>query len=167
MQIVTDTVSGPHANPDLHPSDQVTPLAAGSPVGASRFPAGASARWLRHRLLLPQPFFAYQTQYSDANLSNFAFAPSFGLTRTRLIIHGQIHPLLQLRFEANIASSIDLLDMYALVPIARWLNIQVGQFRVPFSRQELVSERALPVRQQLALVRIRATGQHHIHPFVR
>ena len=25
------------------------------------------------------------------------------------------------------------------MPIARWLNIQIGQFRVPFSRQELVS----------------------------
>jgi hypothetical protein len=59
------------------------------------------------------------------------------------VIHGQAHPLLQVRIEFNISDRIQLLDAYALVPIRRWLQLQVGQFRVPFSREELVSSSRL------------------------
>jgi hypothetical protein len=74
------------------------------------------------------------------------------LRRTRVVIHGQAHPQLQVRLEFGLSDRLELLDTYALVPVRRWLQLQIGQFRVPFSRQELVRH-ALPVRRPRALER--------------
>jgi hypothetical protein len=138
--VINSAISGPNANPDLHPADEpyVTPLAAGGPAGASRYAPGVAQRWLDIGVYT-QPRFTYTTGYDADSMSNFSPPPGFTLRRTRIIVHAQLHPLLQLRMEANMADRFDLLDAYALIPVHRAFQIQLGQFRVPFSRQELVS----------------------------
>jgi len=130
--------NGSVASPDLRPPDFVPPLAAGGHVGASRFPEGVAERWLDLGFYA-QPQFIVQTGYNLDSTSNFSLPPGVSLQRTRVVIHGQAHPLLQMRVEFNMSNNLDLLDAYALVPVRRWLQVQIGQFRVPFSRQELTS----------------------------
>lgn len=129
---------GSVASPDLRPPDFVPPLAAGGHVGASRFPEGVAERWLDLGFFA-QPQFIVQTGYDSGASSNFSLPPGVNLVRSRVVVHGQAHPLLQVRMEFNLSDRVDLLDVYALVPIRRWLQVQIGQFRVPFSRQELTS----------------------------
>jgi hypothetical protein len=134
--------NGPVASPDLRPPDFVPPLAAGGHVGASRFPEGVAERWLDIGIYT-QPQFTFQTGYQSDSTTNFSLPPGVGVQRTRFIFHAQPHPLLQVRAEFNLSDRVDLLDAYALVPVRRWLQVQAGQFRVPFSRQELTSSSRL------------------------
>lgn len=135
---LSNLFTGSGASPDLRPPDFVPPLAAGGHVGSSRYPEGVAERWLDIGFFA-QPQFIYQTGFDSDSSTNFSLPPGVSLPRTRVVIHGQVHPLLQMRFEFNMSNNLDLLDAYALVPIRRWLQVQIGQFRVPFSRQELVS----------------------------
>lgn len=130
--------TGSTASPDLLPPQFVPPLASGGHVGASRFPEGVADRWLDVGFYT-QPQFTFQSGYNTDSTSNFSLPPSVGMQRTRFVFHAQAHPLLQVRAEFNLSDRVDLLDAYALVPIRRWLHVQLGQFRVPFSRQELTS----------------------------
>ena len=129
---------GSAASPDLRPADFTPPLAAGGHVGASRYPEGVAERWLDIGFFA-QPQFVFQTGYDFNSATNFSVPPGVNLQRTRVVVHGQAHPLLQMRIEFNLSDRLELLDSYALVPVRRWLQVQIGQFRVPFSRQELVS----------------------------
>lgn len=130
--------TGSLASPDLRPPTFTPPLAAGGHVGASRYPEGVAERWLDIGFFA-QPQFVYQTGYDTAATSNFSVPPGVSLQRTRFVVHGQVHPLLQVRMEFGLSDRLELFDSYALVPVRRWLQLQLGQFRVPFSRQELVS----------------------------
>ncbi len=129
---------GSVASPDLRPPDFTPPLAAGGHVGASRFPEGVAVRWLDIGFFA-QPQFVAQTGYDPDSSTNFSAPPGVSLQRTRMVVHGQAHPLLQMRMEFNLSDRLELLDSYAFVPVRRGLQVQIGQFRVPFSRQELVS----------------------------
>lgn len=129
---------GAVASPDLRLPDFVPPLAAGGHVGASRFPEGVAVRWLDIGFFA-QPQFVLQTGYDGDARTNFSVAPGVNLRRTRVVVHGQAHPLLQVRIEFGLSDRLELYDTYALVPVRRWLQFQIGQFRAPFSRQELVS----------------------------
>ena len=129
---------GSVASPDLRLPDFTPPLAAGGHVGASRFPEGVAERWLDIGFFA-QPQFVFQTGYDTEARTNFSVAPGVNLRRTRVVVHGQAHPLLQVRLEFGLSDRLELYDTYALVPVRRWLQFQIGQFRVPFSRQELVS----------------------------
>ncbi len=131
-------VLGASASPDLRPPDFTPPLAAGGHVGASRYPEGVAERWLDIGFFA-QPQFALQTGCDFGSSTNFSAPPGVTIQRTRVVVHGQAHPLLQMRIEFNLSDRLELLDSYALVPVRRWLQLQIGQFRVPFSRQELVS----------------------------
>lgn len=129
---------GSLASPDLRLPDYLPPLAAGGHVGASRYPEGVAERWLDIGFFA-QPQFVFQTGYDTDARTNFSVAPGVNLRRNRVVIHGQAHPLLQVRLEFGLSDRLELFDTYALVPVRRWLQFQIGQFRVPFSRQELVS----------------------------
>lgn len=129
---------GSLASPDLRTPDFVPPLAAGGHVGSSRYPEGVAVRWLDIGFFA-QPQFVLQTGYDTGATTNFSVAPGVNLRRNRVVIHGQAHPLLQVRVEFGLSDRLELYDTYALVPVRRWLQFQIGQFRVPFSRQELVS----------------------------
>lgn len=131
-------LNGSLASPDLRPAEFAPPLAAGGHVGQSRYPEGVAERWLDVGFYA-QPQFVYQTGYDNDSVSNFSVAPGVNLRRTRMVVHGQAHPLLQVRLEFGLSANLELFDTYALVPVRRWLQVQIGQFRVPFSRQELVS----------------------------
>lgn len=135
---ISNAFTGAGASPDLRLPEFSQPLAAGGHVGASRYPEGVAVRWLDIGFFA-QPQFLFQTGYDFDSSTNFSLPPGVSLQRTRLVVHGQVHPLLQVRMEFNLSDRLELLDSYALVPIRRWLQVQVGQFRVPFSRQELVS----------------------------
>lgn len=130
--------TGSVASPDLRLPDFVPPLAAGGHVGASRYPEGVAVRWLDIGFFA-QPQFVFQTGYDTEARTNFSVAPGVNLRRNRVVIHGQAHPLLQVRLEFGLSDRLELYDTYALVPVRRWLQFQIGQFRVPYSRQEMVS----------------------------
>ncbi len=134
-------LGGPGAAPDLRPpptQSWLTPLAAGGHAGQSRYPEDVSWRWFDINFYT-QALFTYQTGFDPDAAVNFSAPPGLTLRRTRVVLHGQAHPMLQVRMEVNIGDRVDLLDAYVLVPVRRWLQVQAGQFRVPFSRQELVS----------------------------
>jgi len=135
---LVELFSGSVASPDLRLPDFTPPLAAGGHVGASRFPEGVAERWLDIGFFA-QPQLQVMTGFDADAATNFSFPPGVSLRRARVVIHGQAHPLLQVRLEFNLSDRLELFDAYALVPIRRWLQLQIGQFRVPFSRQELVS----------------------------
>lgn len=131
-------LAGSAASPDLRPPDFVPPLAAGGHVGASRLPEGVAARWLDLGFFA-QPQLVAQTGYDPGAAPGLSLPPGVALRRTRVILHGQAHPLLQVRAEFNLSDAPALLDAYALVPVRRWLQVQMGQFRAPSSRQELTA----------------------------
>ncbi len=133
---------GSVASPDLRPPEFLQPLAAGGHVGMSRYPEGVAERWLDVGFFA-QPRFTFQTGWSPDSASNFSNPPGISMRRTRLVLHGQAHPLLQVRMEFNVSDRIELLDTYALIPFHRAIQLQVGQFRVPFTRMEQVSSTRL------------------------
>ena len=133
---------GSVASPDLRSPEFLQPLAAGGHVGMSRYPEGVAERWLDVGFFA-QPRFTFQTGWSPDSASNFSNPPGISMRRTRLVLHGQAHPLLQVRMEFNVSDRIELLDTYALIPFHRAIQLQVGQFRVPFTRMEQVSSTRL------------------------
>ncbi len=114
-----------------------TPLAAGGEAGTSRCDDRAP-RWFDLNFWAA-PRFTLQEGYEASATRNYSAPPGFRVRRARIILHGQAHPLLQVRFEADVATGFNILDAYLLVPFRRYLNVQAGQFRVPFGREELLS----------------------------
>jgi phosphate-selective porin len=101
-----------------------------------------------------------QTRYSDAA----GTTGSFELRRARLNLRGDISDKIAYRLQADFVRSPVLLDAYVDVNHLSWARLRVGQFKVPFSYENLMSsrelltvERSLPV---LTLVPGRDTGNN-------
>ncbi len=77
------------------------------------------------------------TQYSytqqELNDRTLDETSVFQVRRARLDITGDIHPILDFRLQVDFANSPRIMDAYMRVKICKYLNIQAGQFKIPFT----------------------------------
>lgn len=58
---------------------------------------------------------------------------TFNVRRARLDIKGNINPYLEFRVQGDLAGSPKLVDGFVKVKLAKYFNIQAGQFKIPFT----------------------------------
>ncbi len=63
----------------------------------------------------------------------------FDIRRARFDIKGNFTPYFAYRLQADFAGSPKLLDAYAEIRLSDYFNITIGQFRIPFSLENLTS----------------------------
>lgn len=61
----------------------------------------------------------------------------FDIRRVRLAASGDLSPRLDYKVQAEYETSVKVIDAYARVRIAKPFNIQVGEFKVPYSQETL------------------------------
>lgn len=69
----------------------------------------------------------------------------FDVRRARLDLRGNVSPRFNYRLQADLAGSLKILDAYAEIKIAHFLSITIGQFRIPFSLENLTPVNKLEV----------------------
>lgn len=91
-----------------------------------------------------QPRFTYQQQDKRAAV-NFTPNPAFTVQHARVGLYGQVASWARLVVEFELAGSqsTPLIDAFGVATAAPELSVTAGQFRVPFSRQNLLPGKAL------------------------
>jgi phosphate-selective porin OprO/OprP len=90
--------------------------------------------------------FVFQQPGTDQN-------STMAIDRARLSVDGTFFKVFRLRVENDFASSSGLRDAYiAYVPMSE-ANLQLGQYKVPFSYEALLSSRYIPFVERAAVVR--------------
>jgi phosphate-selective porin OprO and OprP len=69
----------------------------------------------------------------------------FDIRRARLDVKGNFTPYLSFRLQTELAVSPKILDAYAEIKLSDYFNITVGQFRIPFSLENLTTVYKLEV----------------------
>lgn len=64
---------------------------------------------------------------------------AFDIRRARLDIKGNLTPFFGYRLQTELAGSPKLLDAYGEIKIKDYLNVTIGQFKIPFSLENLAS----------------------------
>ena len=77
-------------------------------------------------------------KYSDKDNSN-----SFDIRRARLSASGKLHPKLEYKIQAEYETSVKILDAYFIYKVHPAFNIQVGQFKAPFTQESYISPTSL------------------------
>lgn len=62
---------------------------------------------------------------------------SFDIRRVRIAASGDLSPRLDYKVQAEYETSVKIIDAFARVKIAKPFNIQVGEFKVPYSQETL------------------------------
>lgn len=84
----------------------------------------------------------YNLNYSDGFASGKEVVNGFELSRTYLGVTGRVHERLGYEVNGDFASDggeFSVQDAYAWFQAAEGLRVRVGQFKLPYSREELVS----------------------------
>ena len=74
----------------------------------------------------------YERQLQNDNLT-LEEINTFNVRRARLDIKGNINPYLEFRLQGDFAGSPKLVDGFVKVKLAKYFNIQAGQFKIPFT----------------------------------
>ena len=91
-------------------------------------------------LLLPvQIQFAGYTQVRYQVFDEKTKKDGFDIRRARFDMKGNFTPYFAYRLQADFAGSPKLLDAYAEIKLNDYFNITIGQFRIPFSLENLTS----------------------------
>ncbi len=77
------------------------------------------------------------------NLDEMGKIDGFDIRRARIDLKGAISPYWNIRFQADLAGTPKLIDAYGECKIADYVNITIGQFKVPFSMENLASSNKL------------------------
>ena len=85
------------------------------------------------------------TQVRYQNLEEKGKKDGFDIRRARIDLNGNFTPYLSYRLMADFAASPKLLDAYAEIKLNDYFNLTIGQFRVPFSLENLIPVRKLDV----------------------
>ncbi len=80
-------------------------------------------------------FLNFRYQYSDADGS----ITGFDVRRARLDLKGDISERFDYRLQVDFAGSVKILDAYFRYKIVQQANIEVGQFKIPFSLENVYS----------------------------
>ena len=75
----------------------------------------------------------YSLNYDDE------MASSFQVRRTRLDFKGRLSKSVDFRMQADLASSPKLLDAYVRMRFNKAFTLQIGQFKIPFSLENILS----------------------------
>lgn len=75
----------------------------------------------------------YGYTYQQDNDSEVEQTSVFQVRRARLDVRGEIHPKFEYRIQAELANSPKLLDAYVKLKFCKYANLQVGQFKIPFT----------------------------------
>lgn len=77
-------------------------------------------------------------QYNDVDDAN-----SFDVRRARLSASGKLNPKLEYKIQAEYETSVKILDAYFVYKVHPAFNVQVGQFKAPFTQESYISPTAL------------------------
>lgn len=83
------------------------------------------------------------TQVRYQNLDEMGKIDGFDIRRARIDLKGSISPYWNIRFQADLAGTPKLIDAYGECKIADYINLTIGQFKVPFSMENLASSNKL------------------------
>ena len=75
----------------------------------------------------------YETQLQNGGETLDVISNTFNVRRARLDFKGNINPHLEFRVQADMAQSPKLVDGFVKVKLAKYFNIQAGQFKIPFT----------------------------------
>jgi phosphate-selective porin len=92
-------------------------------------------------------FFQLQgyTQVRYQQLQESGKNSGFDIRRARLDLKGSVTPVFGYRLLADFAGSPRLIDAYTEIKLADYFTITAGQFKIPFSYENLVPDRELEV----------------------
>ncbi len=74
----------------------------------------------------------YERQLQNDNFTLKEIS-TFNVRRARLDIKGNINPYLEFRLQGDFAVSPKMVDGFVKVKLAKYFNIQAGQFKIPFT----------------------------------
>lgn len=77
------------------------------------------------------------------NLDEMGKIDGFDIRRARIDLKGSISPYWNIRFQADLAGTPKLIDAYGECKIADYVNLTIGQFKIPFSMENLASSNKL------------------------
>jgi phosphate-selective porin OprO and OprP len=83
------------------------------------------------------------TQIRYLNMEEKGKRSGFDIRRARLDLRGAVTPYLSYRFQTDFADKPKILDAYGEIKISDFFNITVGQFKIPFSMENLASSNKL------------------------
>jgi phosphate-selective porin OprO and OprP len=86
------------------------------------------------------------------NLDEAGKMDGFDIRRARFDVRGNISPIWNYRVQLDLAVSPKLLDAYAECKLADFFNLTVGQFKVPFSLENLTSSNKLEMIDRSQIV---------------
>ena len=75
----------------------------------------------------------YDLDQQENNDGTFTDINTLNVRRARLDFKGNINPHLEFRVQADMAQSPKLVDGFVKVKLAKYFNIQAGQFKIPFT----------------------------------
>lgn len=80
-------------------------------------------------------FINTQFEFTHQDLGNQDFTESsvIQVRRARLDLKGSITPKIDFRLQGDLAISPKLIDAYVRIKFCRYINLQVGQYKIPFS----------------------------------
>ncbi len=77
--------------------------------------------------------FQYDYTNQTANDNTLQETSAFQIRRARIDLKGNITPRLDFRLQADFANSPKLVDAFVRVKFCRYINLQAGQFKTPFT----------------------------------
>lgn len=89
----------------------------------------------------------------DRECSDVSTPMGFGLQRTRLHFEGASNDLASYHIELRTIPNVELLEASVRFQLGDYFALRVGRYRVPYSRQELVSESRLQLIDRGSLIR--------------
>lgn len=75
----------------------------------------------------------YEYTNQEHNDGSLAETSAFQIRRARLDVKGDITPMIDFRLQADFANSPKLVDAFVRVKFCKYINLQVGQFKIPFT----------------------------------
>ena len=76
----------------------------------------------------------------------------FDIRRARLDLQGKLNPYFSYKLQADFAGSPKLIDAYAEIKIKDYFNITVGESKIPFSYENLMSDSKLELADRALVV---------------
>lgn len=75
----------------------------------------------------------YEYTNQEDNLGNVNETSTIQIRRARLDVKGDITPMIDFRLQADFANSPKLVDAFVRVKFCKYINLQAGQFKIPFT----------------------------------
>lgn len=145
------------AQPSPPPAEKKIPLETAKPA-AEGAPATPAVGY-DEGFFVRSPGGDLVLKFNGRVASNFRFSEpnttlpnTVTIDRARLGVDATFYKRFRLRLENDFTSSSGLRDAFFVVSVAPALNIEIGQFKVPFSYEELLSKKYIDFVERAAVV---------------